>query len=147
MLVNGWIDLPLVEAYRPVQYLFGLGRQPRIRQWIEPGSFYFGVGIGFAALDVRGTSNAVRASDDFIEFAWNAGAGVNYALTDRVDLSVGYRFLCLAGDSCMAHSDGLELTPTGGAPLPSDELTYDIQAHELRVQIRVEVWDFRNPWR
>ena len=146
LFFNTWVDFPLVEVARPFQYLFGLGRQPRVRQWLEPGRLFAGVGVGMSALDVRGTSNAIRASDDFIEFAWNAGAGVDYALTDAVDLSVGYRFLCLSGD-CMAHSDGLDLTPTGGAPLATDFLSYDIQSHELRVQIRVEVFDFRNPWR
>jgi hypothetical protein len=143
--VNTWLDIPLVSIYRPVQYTLGLGRQPRVRQWLEPGSFYIGGGIGFSAVDVRGTSNAISASDDFIEFAWNLGAGVNYALTDRVSISTGYRYVGV-GPNSKGLGD-LDLTPSGGAPDPGDRLKYKLQIHELRVQVRVELFDFRNPWR
>ncbi len=147
LMMNTWFDFPLVDVAKPVQYLFGLGRQPRVRQWLEPGRLYAGVGVGMSALDVRGTSNSASASDDFIEFAWNAGIGVDYALTEAVDLSIGYRFLCLSG-SCMAHSSGLSLTPTDNVGLnPNGDLSYDLQSHELRFQIRIEVFDFRSPWR
>ena len=148
MFLNGWLDVPLITLWRPVQYLGGLGRQPRTRQWLDPGSLYFGVGIGMAALDVQGTSNVFTVRDEFIEFAWNAGLGIDYALTDNVDLSVGYRFLCFAGEKCMAHNDGLELPISGGTPATGDfDLKYELMSHELRVQIRVEVHDFLSPWR
>ena len=87
------------------------------------------------------------SSDEFDEFAWNAGFGVDYALTDFVDLSAGYRFVCLAGEQCMAHDDGFELTTTGGAVGVDDRLEYDVLAHEFRVQIRIEVFDLTSPWR
>lgn len=147
LFLNAWVDVPLTSLYRPVQYTFGLGRQPRIRQWLEPASLYVGVGVGYAHTELSGTSNSGSASDDFDEFAWNAGIGIGYALTESVDLSAGYRFLCLAGQQCMTHDDGFELTPTGGAPQPTDFLEYDLLAHEVRVQIRVEVYDFLSPWR
>lgn len=147
LFLNAWLGIPLTSIYRPIQYTFGLGRQPRIRQLLEPATFYFGVGVGYAHTDLRGASNVFAASDEFDDFAWNAGFGIDYRLTDRVDLSLGYRYLCLAGESCMAHNDGFELTPTGGAPQPTDYLEYDVDAHEFRVQIRVEVFEFLSPWR
>ena len=147
LFFNAWVDVPLTSLYRPVQYTLGLGRQPRIRQWLEPASLYVGVGVGYAHTELSGTSNSGSASDDFDEFAWNAGIGFGYALTEHVDLSAGYRFLCLAGQQCMTHDDGFELTPTGGGPQPTDFLEYDLLAHEVRVQFRVEVYDFLSPWR
>ena len=144
---NVWLDIPLTSIYRPVQYTFGLGRQPRIRQWLEPANFYFGVGVGYAHTDLKGTSNSGSASKEFDEFAWNAGTGFNYALTDAVDLSLGYRFVCLAGEQCMATDEGFELTPTGGGAANTDYLEYDLLAHEVRVQVRVEVYEFLSPWR
>ncbi len=147
LFLNAWLDIPLTSLYRPFQYTFGLGRQPRIRQWLEPASLYVGAGVGYAHTELSGTSNSGSASDDFDDFAWNAGVGIGYALTETVDLSAGYRFLCLAGQDCMAHNDGFELTPTGGAAQATDYLEYDLLAHEVRVQIRVEVYDFFSPWR
>lgn len=137
--VNFWLDVPMVSAYRPIQYVFGLGRQPRVRQWLEPASFFFGTGVGFAAHEIKGTSNVFSSDEDFIDFAWNAGAGVNYALTDLVDLSFGYRFLGLADQD-------VELQSSGPTPI-QNELTYENLIHELRVQVRVEVFDFLSPWR
>lgn len=145
---NTWVDIPLVTMWRPVQYLGGLGRQPRVRQWLEPGRFFFGVGIGLSSIDLSGTSNVLSGRGDFIEFAWNAGGGIDYALTDHVDLSIGYRFVCLAGEKCMVHSDALEVDIRGGTPSAGDfDLKYELMAHELRVQVRVEVFDFLSPWR
>jgi len=144
---NTWLEIPLTTAYKPAQYVFGLGRQPRVRQFLTPAHLYFGVGIGYAHTDLRGVGGVFAASDEFDEFAWNAGVGIDYALTDFVDLSAGYRFVCLAGEQCMAHDDGFELTTTGGAVGANDYLEYDVRAHEFRVQVRVEVFEFLSPWR
>ena len=37
-----------------------------------------------------------------------------------------------------------ELTPSGG--VSTDFLEYDLFAHEIRVQVRVEVFEFLSPW-
>ena len=139
VMVNTWLDIPLTAIYRPVQYTFGLGRQPRIRQWLEPGSFFLGAGIGFSALELEGSSNVLSGDDTIIDFAWNVGAGVNYALTDTVDLSAGYRFVGIGAQE-------IDIT-NGGVPVAGAGVEYDSQIHELRVQIRVEVFEFLNPWR
>lgn len=142
VLFNSWVDMPLVSLYKPVQYLFGLGRQPRVRQWIEPMSLYLGTGIGVTAqMKVNGTSNVVFANDDVVDFAWNVGTGINYKFTDKVKLSVGYRYVGLPKATVDTTTLG---NPTSG---PNDEVDYDLDVHEVRVAIRVLVWEFPSPWR
>ena len=124
--------------------MFGLGRQPRVRQFLTPVRLYFGVGIGHAHTDLRGVGGVLAASD---EFEWNAGVGIDYALTDFADLSAGDRSVCLACEKWMAHDNGFELMTTGGAVGANDYIEYDVRAHEFRVQVRVEVFEFLSPWR
>jgi hypothetical protein len=143
-LVNTWVDVPLLTTWRPVQYLFGLGRQPRLRRWLEPGSLYLGAGIGFTALEINGTDNIFRGKDDLIDFAWNVGAGVNYALSDRVTISAGYRYVGLGAN---VGSQEVDLVMVPGGPRTSDSLEYDLQVHELRVAIRITLFSFRGVWR
>ncbi len=142
VLFNSWVDMPLVSLYKPVQYLFGLGRQPRVRQWIEPMSLYLGTGIGVTAqMKVNGTSNVVFANDDIVDFAWNVGTGINYQFTDKVKLAVGYRYVGLAKATIDTTTQG---NPVSG---PNDEVDYDLDVHEVRVAIRVLVFEFPSPWR
>ncbi len=135
---NLWLDIPLTAIYRPIQYTFGLGRQPRIRRWLEPASFYLGAGVGFSAVEIDATSNALSADDDSIGFAWNVGLGLNYAFTERVSLNTGYRFVGL----------GKQTVDLIAAPIdPADEVDFDPLVHEFRVSIRIRVYDFLSPWR
>lgn len=137
---NTWVDVPVLSAYQPIQYLFGLGRQPRLRQILEPMSFYAGLGIGFSHLDFEGTDNLVELEDDFLEFAWNAGVGINYQLTDRVALATGYRFVGV-------EEVGPDLGGSGVPAAQNAQLDFDQNIHEFRATIRVEVYDFLSPWR
>ena len=138
LFVNGWVDIPLTTIYRPIQYTLGLGRQPKIRRWLDPASFYIGAGIGVGFLEIDGTSNVLSADDDPIDFVWNVGAGFNYALTERVNLSAGYRFVSL----------GKQTIDLDGPVLNNgDEVEFDPQVHEFRIAIRVRVFDFLSPWR
>jgi hypothetical protein len=122
--------------------VLGLGRQPRVRQFLTPTHLYFGVGIGHAHTDLRGAGGVLAASD---KFEWNAGVGIDYALTDFADLCAGDQSVCLAGEKWTAHDNGFELMETGGAVGANDYLEYDVRAHEFRVQ--VEVFEFLSPWR
>jgi hypothetical protein len=140
VLFNSWVDMPLVSLWKPFQYLFGLGRQPRVRQWMDPISVYAGTGIGLTArMHVDGTSNVVSASDNVVDFAWNVGTGFNYKFTDNVKLSVGYRYVGLPKATIQTNGP---FAPTG-----NDEIDYDLGVHELRVAVRVLVWEFPSPWR
>ncbi len=143
LLANAWMDIPLTTMWRPVQYVFGLGRQPRLRQWLEPSSFYLGGGIGFASLEIDGTDNFVRGDDDVIDFAWNVGAGFNYALNDRFTLSAGYRYVGLGPNTGIQEVD---LRRQGGSN-NQDHLEYDLQVHEVRVAIKILIASFRGAWR
>lgn len=139
VMFNSWVDVPLVSLYRPVQYLFGLGRQPSVRRWMEPMSLYVGTGVGLTAkMEINGTSNAASTKGDEVGFAWNAGTGINYEFTDRIRLSVGYRYVGLGEREVDAY----------GQILPSnDSVDYDLDVHELRVGLRVRVFEFPSPWR
>jgi hypothetical protein len=140
VLFNSWVDMPLVSIYRPIQYLFGLGRQPNVRRWMEPMSLYVGTGIGLTAqMDVQGTSNVISAQDDIVDFAWNVGTGINYQFTDSMKLAVGYRYVGL----------GEPEVDTRGpfAPGGNDKIKYDLNVHELRVAVRIQVFEFPSPWR
>ncbi|MHA7839338.1 MAG: outer membrane protein [bacterium] len=137
---NTWLDVPLLSVYRPVQYLFGLGRHPRARLALEPMSLYLGLGIGFSNLEYKGTDNLTRISDDFIEFAWNAGAGINYQVTDRVALAAGYRFIGV-------EENDPSLGGNGVPPDPNASLEFDQEIHEFRATVRVAVFEFLSPWR
>lgn len=137
---NMWLDTPLLAIYKPIQYLLGVGRQPQVRRWLEPGSIYIGGGVGFSSLEIDGNDNIYSGSDDFIDFAWNVGAGLNYELSERVSLSAGYRYVGLGDQK-------IDLVSRSVTPGPNDELEYDLDVHEFRAQVRVRVYDFLNPWR
>ena len=140
VMFNSWVDMPLISLYKPVQYLFGLGRQPNVRRWIKPMSLYVGTGIGLTAqMEIDGTSNVISAQDDVLDFAWNVGTGINYQFTDNMKLAVGYRYLGLGEPEIDARG---QFTPTG-----NDTVKYDLDVHEVRVAVRIQVFEFPSPWR
>lgn len=136
---NTTLDIPMVSAYKPFQYMFGVGRQPRVRNWLEPASFYILTGVGLGMSTFEGTSNVIDVDDDILDFAWNVGAGVNYALTERVTVGGGYRYVGLGKQTIDARSN----TPSTG----NDEIDYELNVHELRIDFRIFFFDFRGPWR
>lgn len=141
LLFNQWVDIPVMSVYKPFQYLFGLGRQPNVRRWLEPASWYLGVGIGMTpSMEIHGSTNVFLGNDDVIDFAWNAGTGFGYQLTERVALSAGYRYLGLGKPEIDIDEGGF---PAG----PNDQVKYELQGHEFRVAVRVRVFEFASPWR
>ncbi|MBY0399482.1 outer membrane beta-barrel protein [Myxococcota bacterium] len=140
VLFNQWLDIPMVSVAKPFQYLFGLGRQPRLRRWLEPASLYVGAGVGLTALmDIDGTSNVIGAHDDVVDFAWNVGTGFNFQMTERVSLSAGYRYVGLPNPSVSTQGPF--------TPGPGSKVDYDLHVHELRIGVRVRVFEFASPWR
>jgi len=141
LMFNQWLDVPVLSVYRPIQYLFGLGRQPSVRRWMEPMSWYMGLGVGMTpSLEIHGSSNVFLGNDDVIDFAWNAGTGIGYALTDRVTLSAGYRYVGLGEPEIDIDEGGF---PAG----ENDQVKYDLNVHEFRFAVRVRVFEFPSPWR
>ncbi len=75
VLANAWYDFNVGSALKP----------------------YVGGGIGWAETRLKGTYKGLSAPNpnfDFSNdgFAWQAGAGVNYALTPNIDVGIGYRY-------------------------------------------------------
>ena len=118
LMQNVWLDVPLD---RPISYFFG--RIPVL----SPLSFTFGAGIGLASNDVSTTDNVSKGSAITYAFAWQAGAGLDYALTRNVSIGLGYRYL----DPGKVDLD----LQTAGAPFGNFEL--DLSAHEVATSLRV----------
>lgn len=78
---------------------------------------YVGAGIGYAKIKGKASSLEVSYSEDGNNFAWQVGAGVGYALNDKVSLDAGYRYVDY-GD------------------FTKDGLKWESSAHELYVGAR-----------
>jgi hypothetical protein len=144
LTTNFWLDMPMRSLYRPISWttsrLFGRWRLRTLKYALDRSTFYWGVGIGVASLDVTTREADNRGSSQDYNFAWQAGAGFGYQVSDRVNLSLGYRYLD-PGD--------VEFN-LRGASLPVDGSSFvkvDPDIHEVRAGVRVEVWDFATPWR
>ena len=94
---------------------------------------YVGVGVGFdeekwglALVSPSGVNTAGR-SDSKMFFAYQVKAGLAYALTDRLDAVVGYRYFSTAERSLNS--------PTAQVPLPHDAQVIQFLEFGLR-------WDF-----
>jgi opacity protein-like surface antigen len=118
LMQNVWLDVPLE---RPIAHLFG--RIPVL----APLSFTIGAGIGLGANDVATTDNVSRGSTTAYGFAWQAGAGFGYALTRRVTIGLGYRYL----DPGKVELD----LSSAGTPFGSFDL--DLAAHEVASTLRI----------
>jgi opacity protein-like surface antigen len=82
--------------------------------------------IAFFAANLDVTGNAQVA-----EFAWQAGAGVVYELTERVSFDAGYRFFSIG------RSDTTYSISSGGVPLVSTTLAQQLTAGEVLFALRV----------
>jgi opacity protein-like surface antigen len=114
-LVNLWRDIDLSERL----------------------SLYAGGGIGGGGYRVA-LSSAVPAENFTVTgnqatggFAWQAGAGVNYAITDRITLDLGYRFFAIEGGSITATSR------QSGVPIDTSRLSSASTASELLLTVRI----------
>jgi opacity protein-like surface antigen len=127
-MTNFWLDVPI---HRPLSALFG-----RIRI-LEPVSLYGGVGIGFVStsLDVDAPFNETGSNDE-IKFAWQAGVGAGYDVTERVNINLGYRYLDLGsiladfGDPSGIFTGHYEVSQT---------------SNQFVVGIRVNFWEIGFP--
>jgi len=118
LMQNVWLDVPLD---RPISHLFG--RIPVL----SPLSFTIGAGIGLASNDVSTTDNTASGSDTVYGFAWQAGAGFDYALTRNVTIGLGYRYL---------DPGQVDLDLHAGA-VPAGNFELDLAAHEVATTLRI----------
>jgi outer membrane immunogenic protein len=113
-MVNAWRD------YKPFEKL----------------GFYGGGGIGcggyHAAIDYSGSFPVTFSGDDRIaNFAWQAGAGVIYDVSNRMSVDLGYRFFSIVDSTATAS------TATATGPIGSFDYTTNFAAGELLLQVRI----------
>ena len=120
---NGWSAL--VNAWRDVDLTERLG-------------IYAGGGIGGGGYGSLAVHSAVPASNFTVDgsgsaggFAWQAGGGVIYDLTERITLDVGYRFFEIDSGSITATSR------QAGVPIQTLSLGSGFSASELLFTIRI----------
>ena len=125
--VDAWTLMPNVSLEIPVRsavsWLFG--RIPVL----EPMSLYGNAGIGAARVDLETSDTNSSGSETAFNFAWQAGAGLSYALTDTTSFSLGWRYLSLG--TTEAELSGIQ----GGG-------TYklDLSSHEIVTGLRVNFY-------
>ena len=117
------LDVPLRTPVRAT-----LGRVP----FLEPLSIYAGggAGMGFSKVNVN-LSGVATGKDDRERFAWQALAGFGYELTERVKLSLGWRYLGL-GES---HTRLTDVTGTD-----QGRYSIDLEAHEFTASLGIRFW-------
>jgi hypothetical protein len=122
LLPSVWVDLPLRT---PISWLFG--RVPVL----EPMSLYGGGGIGLASVDLYTRDQAFIGKTDSLNFAWQAGLGLAYELTDTTTFSVGWRYLS------MGETEADLLLAPG---VKGGKFTLDMSSHEILTGLRVNFY-------
>jgi len=131
-----WQDVPLGSLNRPIAGMFG--KVPGLlRRTLNKTSFFAGAGVGFSSLELMFTDNFHTASEETYNFAWQAGGGFGYALTNAATLTAGYRYF----DYGDAESDLIDTNGSVRGPFSLEQTS-----HEFRAGIRVRIWGFPNPW-
>ena len=119
-MANMRLDVPLRA---PLTALFG--RMPML----EPLTLYGGGGIGAGWNKIRTNGPVDLGSERSWELAWQAQAGLGYAVTDTVHLSLGWRYLDLGK---------IEVDSTcGGADC---SFRADVTAQEVMSSVRFEFY-------
>ena len=114
-MVNLWRDYDITEWFN---YYVGGG--------IGGGGYRFGMSQNYPFLDTTVTGLGTVGG-----FAWQAGGGVAYALTDRITLDLGYRFFDLGAGQVQVQ------TAQSGVPIDTASLTSAFSANELFFAIRI----------
>jgi hypothetical protein len=121
VLHNLRFDVPVAT---PFEWAFG--RIPIL----HPVTLYVGVGVGISIYEIVTTDNVSRGKDSGVAFAWQAGAGLSYSVSEYVSIDVGYRYIDL-GSSDFDLSVG---------PTDFGNFTLDTSAHELATAVRVRFY-------
>jgi opacity protein-like surface antigen len=119
-MANVRLDVP-IQA--PLHVFFG--RLP----FLEPVTLYGGAGVGSSLNELESTDTTLgKDSDKSFTFTWQGKAGIGYALTDSVHLSLGYLYYDLG-----------ELD-TGFGESATAEMTVDLVAHEFTSGITIDFY-------
>ena len=115
--VNLWRDYSLTE--RLTCYIGG---------GIGGGGYRCGVNQQFPVLDTTVTGASTVGG-----FAWQAGGGLGYTLTDRITLDLGYRFFAVDGGNVTAQVTQTNIpidTTSFGSSFSASELFFAIRIYE-----------------
>ena len=96
-----------------------------------PLGVFVGGGVGFSVHDVTVSDAVVRGSNSDTEFAWHAGGGVKYAITDSVEIFAAGRYMDLG------TSDTPLVSVVGAAP--GGNYTLEHTVIEGRVGLNVKL--------
>ncbi len=100
----------------------------------SPARPYIGGGVGVAWLRVDSKSEfgpfILTADDGSTEFAWNIMAGYAFAITEKFDLSLGYRYLSISDAKLDATLEEV------GVGSESGKLDIEYSAHEVMFGVR-----------
>ena len=92
--------------------------------------FYGGGGIGAGGYRLSVNDTAVSGYGHMGGFAWQAGTGTTYRVTERTTIDLGYRFFDTVSDS-------LPLTIIGSGGLPAGSYVSNFYASELLLSVRI----------
>jgi opacity protein-like surface antigen len=92
--------------------------------------FYGGGGIGAGGYRLTVNDSVVSGYGHVGGFAWQAGTGTTYRLTERTTIDLGYRFFDTVSDS-------LPLTTIDPAGLPAGSYLSNFYASELLLSVRI----------
>ena len=108
VLCNAWRDVSITKKFG----LYGGG----------------GIGVGgyrFSS-DLLFQGQAILADVQATQFAWQAGGGIVYAVSDRITLDLGYRFYALDDVSFVIPSNNSQYT----SQFSANELLFQIRIYE-----------------
>jgi opacity protein-like surface antigen len=102
------------------------------RDWYltERLGFYGGGGIGAGGYRLSVDDSVVSGYGHVGGFAWQAGTGTTYRITNRTTIDLGYRFFDTVSDS-------LPLTPGGPGGPPAGSYVSNFYASELLLSVRI----------
>jgi opacity protein-like surface antigen len=92
--------------------------------------FYGGGGIGAGGYRLTVNDTVVSGYGHVGGFAWQAGTGTTYQLTERTTIDLGYRFFDTVSDS-------LPLTAIGSGGVPAGSYVSNFYASELLLSVRI----------
>jgi opacity protein-like surface antigen len=105
LMANAWYDVDMGSNFKP----------------------YVGGGVGYADNEVK---HGLVFNGSGGDFAWQLGAGVNYQISEKTSVGLGYRYLD-AGDVTLL------LAPRAGGPVLTE--TYDITHHSALVNLNFKL--------
>jgi hypothetical protein len=129
--IDSWTLMPNVSLEVPIRepVRWAFGRVPIL----ELMSVYANVGLGIATIDLSSSDNLSSAKEEELNFAWQAGAGITYELTDTTTFVFGYRYLDLG-----EMEGDLRFLPT--REVKAGDFSVDLTSHEIVAGLRIDLY-------